>query len=268
MRINISLTARRIPYRLWLISLWETPFSPRKRSAFYTVILDRALRLPSCHTTSSETVSLSLPLDIANRESAQSTYRSTVIAVAVHHVEHWVASNEEDVKHKLLTVHLSLECTRWVLLDNLGLFWEQEQWIRDEVRNLLSSLTEKMAAVTAEKLQSAFGWYIVRELATICRAVPRGHEMVPEGLLAIQQVWTPRDPSRREGWGRLYMHFNFSDLQSALRRQRRHGEQHPVRRSLTLTDAFFTEVLIPSETLHSRSTPSTHGILMPQSNLS
>ena len=183
-------------------------------------------------------MSLSLPLDIANWECTQSIYRSTVLAVARYHVEHWVASNEDDVKHTLLTVYLSLECTRWVLLDNLGLFWEQEQWIREEVRNLLSSLTEKMAVVTAEKLQSAFGWYIVRELATICRAVPRGHEMVPEGLLAIQQVWTPSDPSRRESWGRLYMHFNFSDLQSALRRQRRHGEQHVVRCLLMLVDAF------------------------------
>ncbi|KAM5543416.1 hypothetical protein V8D89_002667, partial [Ganoderma adspersum] len=153
-----------------------------------------------------------------------------VMAVARYNVqEHWVASEERDVWHKLLTVRMSLGCTRWVLINNHSLTGEQEAWIRHETRSLLSSLTEKMTTATApETFWFVFAFRVIEPLTTICREVSRGHEMVPGELLAIQKDWLC-DAASSDRWSdKGYLNHSFDDLKKAILEQK-HQDQHAVR---------------------------------------
>ncbi|KAI1787537.1 hypothetical protein LXA43DRAFT_1098170 [Ganoderma leucocontextum] len=149
-----------------------------------------------------------------------------VMAAARYNVEHWVAPDEDDVRHKLWTIKGSLRCTQSALINNVGLSWEQEGWIRDETRSLLSSLTEKMATIDGASWRFYFAIHVVAPLATTCKEVSGGYEMVPEGLfLTWQQILLP-DKASREEWAGNALNEDFNNLKSIIRQQKHDRKQH------------------------------------------
>ncbi|PIL23224.1 hypothetical protein GSI_14533 [Ganoderma sinense ZZ0214-1] len=149
-----------------------------------------------------------------------------VMAMSRYNVEHWLASDEQDAAWRtLLTVRMSLECTRWILTNNLGLTGAQEAWIRSETRSLLCSITEKLEAASAESFWLAFGSWCVHPLTATCKEVSRGHEMVPDELVqAIQKLSLSDAASFENGWMKGYFSERFKALKDVLRQK--HHSQH------------------------------------------